>query len=248
MRRQGGLGWLVMVVLVVAAVVAALLAGVAVGTVINAGMVVLVLVWLGVVLVVPWNVHLHAARVLEQMAESRARGLVVPDEQAFEAAAMKRRMLRVSVGLHVFSAAGLAVGAWVASWPQGWVFCALYLLATAVRPALAWFIHLRQRLTTLEQRVRFPRNDVLAVMTEMQQLKDRVEHLRGEQVRTYKETKETLAGQQRGLAGVEQRTHGLEQRLEQVHRSFESTVDRLGDNHEVMRGLKAFLRMVRAPA
>jgi hypothetical protein len=212
-----------------------LYAGVAPSTLLSLAAGALCLLWLVVVLTVPWNLCFAARQVVYDVQISREAGLEVAEHREAEARDIARRMLVLAICGHVVSAAVIAVLTYFAGAQLGYYFSAFYLLATAFRPAGAYTSHLRDRVRTLKQEVRYPREDVVEVRDRMTDLEVRMEGVRHEL--------EGLATVGRAL---ELADHDLGRRMTLMARRLDDTVDGLSDNQEVITGLKAFLRLVRA--
>ncbi|GAA2911466.1 hypothetical protein GCM10010517_77990 [Streptosporangium fragile] len=235
--------WIFLVALVTTVVAGWLLvyADVPLSTFLSLALGAISLIWLIVLLTLPWNLYFGARRVVHEIHASRERGIEVPEAHEAEALEIARRMRRFAIGGHLVSAAVLAVITFFSGADVGYYFAGFYLLSTFFRPAGAYLSHLRERVTTLMSEARHPREDVVSLVarvdglaTEMAALTESVERLR-------QDTAELRADLRAGDEGLERRITGLARR-------FEDTVDGLTDNHEVITGLKAFLRLVRADA
>jgi hypothetical protein len=198
------------------------------------------LAWLVVIVVLPWNLYFQARHLLFELQRSKQRGIAVQEQAEGEARAVESRMLRVSVGLHLVSAALLALGAWLSGERLGHVFAALYLLSTLFRPAVEYYRYLRARLTAALDEVKYPRDDIQRVVAEVRQLlEDRT--AQGKALSTLREEHAALEAAM--VAG----DRDAQRRLDAVARKFEETIDRLTDNQEIISGIKAFLRLVQVP-
>ena len=201
---------------------------------------VVVLAWLVVVVVLPWNLHFAARHLLDEMATSKARGVEVRAAAEDKAKATASLMVRVSVGLHVASAVVLAIGARLAEQPLGYAFAALFLLSTLFRPAVEYYRYVRRQLGTALVEVRYPRDDVMKLVSDVEAL-----------LRTQGEHSDQLLHAQQEHARlqmeVHQRSDEAKRKLDAVARRFEETIDRLTDNQEIISGIKAFLRLVQQP-
>lgn len=199
------------------------------------------LLWLILLVTLPWNLHFRAREVLGDLRRSRAAGILVSDEQLAFAQRVKRWTLFISFGVHLLSAAvALALATWAEA-PLGYPFAGFYLLSCIVRPATAAVVQLRRRLETLAAETRFPRDDVL-------RLRGQVE---AHELATERHTKAlTELGERHEalVAQAERQRLELEQRLAALARKFEDSLDRLTDNRELIAGIKAFLRMIRGEA
>ncbi len=196
--------------------------------------------WLVVIVVLPWNLYFQARHVLVEMKRSRARGIPVGDEQEAETRRVQARMLRISIGLHLVSAALLWLGSYLSNEPLGSAFAALFLLSTLFRPAVEYYRYLRGHLGDVLNEVKYPRDDVAKLVADVKRDGERVEALEA--------AHRALTAQ---LATLEHssmaRTSEAYRRLDTVARKFDEALDRLTDNREVISGLKAFLRLVREP-
>jgi hypothetical protein len=201
------------------------------------GMGTVCLAWLLAVLVLPWNLYFRARHLLAEMVRSERRHIPVDAEARREATLLERRMLRFSVGLHLFSALLLAAGSWLLGQRLGYLFAGLFLLSTLFRPAVEYYQYLHARLAAWLGEVRYPREDVVKLVQDV------------------RATAETVRAQGRQLAQLEKQRLLLEEalragdlenqrRLELVARKFEETIDRLTDSQEIISGIKAFLRLV----
>ncbi|MFI7383306.1 hypothetical protein [Streptomyces sp. NPDC049813] len=204
------------------------------------------LLWLVLLLTVPWNLYFRARSVVHEARISRERGLDVPADRDAEAARIAAVMLRLAVAAHLVTGSGTVLAAWATGRTAGYWLAGLYLLSTLFRPAGAYFGALRSRLTTLHGEVRFPRDDVVAVRTAVTALQ------KGAAVQEEKaeETYRTLAALRTSVDAVGLSAHGraesVEARFDALSREFESVVHRLTDNQEIIAGLRAFLRLLRA--
>jgi hypothetical protein len=200
----------------------------------TAGAALLCLAWLLVIVVLPWNVYFQARHVLFEMQRSRGRGIAVSDTQHAEAQRVERRMLRVSIGMHVVSALLLALGAALLMQPLGYAFSALFLLSTLFRPGVEYYRYLRRRLADLLADVTYPRDDVHALVAS---------------VRAHTQSLESLKHAHDALErDALARDQAQQRKLDAVARRFDETLDRLTDSRELVAGLRAFLKMVREDA
>jgi hypothetical protein len=205
----------------------------------------LLLLWLIVVLTVPWSLYFQARALQAEIRESVERGLEVPEGRAEEAARYASRLLRAAIGAHVVSAAVIAVIAFFSGREVGYWFAGFYLVSTLFRPSQAYFAHLRTRLRAMMQEVKFPREDVLdlkrrldAAEAQDTALRERIQELtaEGEALRD-----RLVAAEERSA----EQAARLDRRLDALGRRFQDTVAELTDNQEVISGIKAFLRLLR---
>jgi hypothetical protein len=203
----------------------------------TAALVIACLVWLLVVLTLPWNLHFKAKAVLFEMQRARERGLAERKDREEEARGVARRMLRISVLLHVASAALAAGGAWLSGAHWAYVFSGAYLFSGLFRPGVAWYVYLRTRLGIIGSEASFPPDDVKSLKAEVA----RVCAMACAAVDAEKKLREKV--EQRDKAN-DARHKDLERRFTLLARKFEETIDRLTDNQQIISGIKAFLRLI----
>lgn len=199
------------------------------------------LIWLIIVVSLPWNLHFRAREVLAELRRSAAAGIQVTDEQIAFAERVKRVTLTTSLGLHILSALvalGLAV---LGDQPLGYPFAGFYLLSCLVRPMIAAMQQVRRRLETIADDTRFPRDDVM-------KLRGMVEAHEAAVTRFEEEIAAMRRQHEELQAAVDRQRADLEGRIGALARKFEESLDRLTDNQELISGIKAFLRMVREPS
>ncbi|WP_406004953.1 hypothetical protein OG440_01340 [Streptomyces sp. NBC_00637] len=230
-----------------AALVFAYVAGAPPAVVLAVGAGVLSLLWLMLLLTVPWNLYFRAHAVLAEIAVSREKGIEISSARDAEAARIARTMLRAAVAGHVVTGALTLAVTWATGEFTGYWFAAFFLLSTFFRPAGAYFGQLRRRLGTLLKDVTYPRDDVV----EMRARVDRaeagtrvLEEKAEEQYKALAELRRTVDAL--AMSTIEQ-ADKADRRITALGREFESTVNRLTDNQDIIAGVKAFLRLLRTP-
>jgi hypothetical protein len=275
-RSSGVIKWWAMIVVGAAAalLIAWLghLAGVSPRTLLSIGAAVAALAWLIVLVAVPWNLYFAARRVVVEMTVSRRRGIDVQQAQEAEAGRIARRMLWFALGGHVVTAAAAGVVTYFSGATLGYYVTASYLLAAAIRPAAAYFAHLRERISVLSRETLYPREDVVSLREKMAGLEIAVKTLEKE----LSESRSTLVCDLRqtdakladGIQHARQiltadlarlqdaqvadrdtaraRDNELGRRIDTMIRRIDETLTGLGDQQELLTGLRALVRMVRA--
>ncbi|MFC5805094.1 hypothetical protein [Streptomyces formicae] len=214
--------------------------------VLGAAVGVLALLWLLVLLTVPWNLYFRAHAVLAEIAVSREKGIAVSAARDAEARRIARTMLRTAVAGHVLTAGGVVAVTMATGQATGYWFAGFFLLSTLFRPAGAYFTQLRRRLGLLLKDVTHPRDDVVELRTRVDRVEAGMTVLEGkaeEQYRALAELRRTADAL--GVASYE-RADDADRRIAALGREFESTVNRLTDDQEIIAGVKAFLRLLRA--
>jgi hypothetical protein len=250
------------------------LAGVSPAVLWSVGAAFAALTWVIVLVTVPWNLFFAARRVVAEAAVSRERGIVVRPDQDGEARRIARVTLWFAIGGHLGSAAVAAVVAHVSGAVVGYYIAAFFLLSTTARPALAYFAHLRQRITTLAREVTHPRDDMVTLAHDVKVLTASVDELR-DGLREHQRVAATeLRHATSGLAAdhahlrqqistdltrledtqaadrtaARTREDDLRRALEQMVRRIDATLDGISDHQELLTGLRALVRMIRSDA
>ena len=175
------IGWfLVLVGAAVALLIAWLghIVSVPVTTLLTVGAVIIALSWLIVLTTVPWNLYFAARRAAQEMAVSRERGIAVRFAYDEEAGRISRRMLWLALGAHIGTAAVVAVITYFSGATVGYYFAGFYLLSTAIRPAVAYVAHVRERIMVLTRESTYPRDDVMSLKQRVDRATKAVSELR----------------------------------------------------------------------
>ncbi|MEV5551564.1 hypothetical protein AB0L35_36455 [Streptomyces sp. NPDC052309] len=220
--------------------------GAPLGTVLGTAAGVLALLWLLVLLTVPWNLYFRAHSVLAEIRLSREKGLDVPPVRDTEASRIARIMLRTAVAGHLVTAGAVLAVAVATGERLGYWFAGFFLLSTAFRPAGAWFAQVRRRLGTLLRDVTYPRDDVVELKGEVHRLVRGTEVLQGKAEEQYRALAELRRTMDALTASVYARADEADRRIAALGREFEATVNRLTTNEEIISGVKAFLRLIRS--
>ncbi len=198
------------------------------------------LLWLVVLVTLPWNLHFRAREVLAEMRRSIDAGITVTAQQLAFAEKVKRWTLVASLGVHFLSAAVALVIAVYTDSRLGYPFAGFYLLSSLARPAASSIQQVRRRLEHIAEDTRYPRDDVMKLRMQVASHEAAVKELR-----------ETLAAlrleHDAAVMRTDKQRGELELKISALARKFEESLDRLTDNRELIGGIKAFLRMVREP-
>ena len=195
------------------------------------------LAWFFVLLKAPWDLFFQARGVAEEMVRSREAGIRVDPAREAYVARLSRRLLALALSAHVASALLAAGAAAFGGGVVGWWFAAFYLVSTAFRPAVSAYRHLRDKLRTLFTEVRFPREDVLGMRESVQEHSHAVSSLQSEVTQLRRDLAEERTERQASA-------RELREAQDSLARELERTVTRLTDNGDVVRGIRAFVRLV----
>ncbi|AQS71443.1 hypothetical protein B1H29_35375 [Streptomyces pactum] len=228
------------------ALVLAYAVGAPLATVLTAAAGVLALLWLLVLLTLPWNMYFRAHSVLAEITVSRERGIDVSPVRDTEASRIARIMLRTAVAGHLVTAGAVLAVASATGERLGYWTAGLFLLSTVFRPAGAWFGQVRRRLGTLLRDVTYPRDDVVRLKGEVDRVARGAEVLQGKAEEQYRVLAELRRTMDALTASVYARADDTDRRITALGREFESTVNRLTTNEEIISGVRAFLRLMRS--
>jgi hypothetical protein len=242
--RDSGMGCGMLVILAIVGVVAWMLgledvvrASVAEGHLLDWLMGGFCLLWLLVLLKVPWDLYFQAQAVAFELQRAQERKIPVPAEREAYIHTLRRRLGWLAVGGHLFSAAVIALVTAFSHGQVGYYFAAFYLISTIFRPAVAGYVYLWQKLRAIAEEAHYPREDIQTVLERLERQESEARDLT-DQVRECREalvqeamTRDTEAAQ-------------LRQNVHALSREFETTISRLSDNQEVIKGVQAFVRLI----
>jgi hypothetical protein len=266
--------WAILVVGAAAALLIAWLSrisGVPMRTVLSIAAAALALGWLVVLVALPWNLYFAARRVVAEIVVSRERGIAVPEAQDSEARRIARRMLWFALAGHVGTATVAGVITYYSGSSVGYYFIGAYLLSATIRPAAAYFGHLRERIRVLSRESRHPREDIVALRQKVDWLEDAVKELRRELPHAARgladDIRRTESELGSGIAHVRQllsadlasardaqaadrdaaaaQAADSARRIDRIARRVEDTLDGISDHAELQAGLRALVRMIR---
>ena len=200
----------------------------------------LCLLWLLVILKVPWDLYFQAARVSFEIQRSKERKVAVPAGREEYIRALKPRLAWLAVGAHLLSAALVAGINYFTGGQVGYYFAVFYLVSTVFRPAVAGYWYLHSKLSAIQEEARYPREDVLTLLQKAEWQEQATRALADQMAQVREET-------QRDSQLRELETRELRQRVAAIGREFETTVNRITDNQEVIQGIQAFVRLITQP-
>ncbi|MDY6940918.1 MAG: hypothetical protein SWY16_25080 [Cyanobacteriota bacterium] len=181
--------------------------------------------WLIAIVTVPWNIYFGAKAVLNDAAESREKGIEVDNRQVEYVRLVTKRSLWAAIALHLFSAAGLYALAATGISAIGYISSGATLLFTALRPAIAFYQYLTDRLRNIGERLRYPREDIVEVRTRLSRLEETCQRL--EKQLDVDREESFAASQIRSIAGVRKDLSRLATAHEDLRATNQAEHDRL---------------------
>ena len=228
------------------------------------------LLWQVLLLTVPWSLYFQARQVVQETVTSRERGLRIPEGRAADAARIARRLRLLAIGSHLVTAAVVAVITYFSGFyllstvfrpAQAYLVYIRGQLRTMLKETRfprddvlelkAWVervegerVHLHEQLHRLEQRCDEQSGQIERSEADAARRADLVEAGLTERVDRI-EARGTVRTDQLE-ARFAARSDQVAQQVQALARRFEDALDSYSDNQDLVVGLKAFLRMLRA--
>ncbi len=133
--------------------------------------------WLIIITTVPWNIYFSARAVLSEAEASRQRKIVVNEQTCQYVVGVQQRVLRVAIAIHGISAISLYLLAAASISRVGYLGSVAALLLTGLRPAIAAYRYLMQRLASIGKEFVYPRQDIVTLQQKVEQLRTQQETL-----------------------------------------------------------------------
>jgi hypothetical protein len=218
------------------------------------------LLWLLLILRVPWDLFFETGNVLFEMQRSRERQLPVQPERYAYVRRLRRLTGLLAVGAHFASAAVIAVITYWARGQVGYYFAVFYIVATFFRPASRAYYFLMAKLREIRTEVKYPREDVLKLRddlaqavaemralkeTDLQALQDQLGRI-DKRVRATEESGGRLRAELGDLrAALEASERAFQTRLRTLSEEVERSLVKAFDNQNIVNGLSAFARLIK---
>ena len=202
------------------------------------------LLWLLVVLKVPWDLYFQAQSVAFEQQRARERQIALaPGREAF-IVSIRRKLLVAAIGAHLLSAVVIASVTWYSHGRVGYYFAAFYLLSTVFRPAVAAYSYLALKLSAIGEEAHYPREDVLELKHKVEWSENTCRDLASQMHEIREALKDNAEAWRTEAAERKEEDRVVRQGLHNLSREFETTVSRLTDNREVIQGIQAFVRLI----
>ncbi|HEX8069839.1 MAG TPA: hypothetical protein VF546_07805 [Pyrinomonadaceae bacterium] len=210
------------------------------------------LLWLLLLLRVPWDLFFEAGDVLFEMQRARERQMEVRPDRLLYVRRLRRRTGLLAVGAHLASAGVVALVTYWARGQVGYYFAVFYVVATFFRPAARAYHFLLAKLRELRAEVTYPREDVLKLRADLAQavadvraLEERSERLDARLGAT-EETDGRLRAELADVrAALERSERSFQTRLHTLSEEVERSLVKAFDNQNIVHGLTAFARLIK---
>jgi hypothetical protein len=129
------------------------------------------LVWLIVIVTVPWNIYFQARSIVAEAGESAKRGITLDDEKIAYTKRWADRALLLAILLHAATTLGMFYLATAGISFMGYFGAGAALILTFVRPVVRAYEYVRKRLAAINQVILYPREDVVTLKSDVEDLK-----------------------------------------------------------------------------
>jgi len=151
--------------------------GLPVGTFMDWLVGIIALMWLFLIVTVPWNAHFRAREILDEAEISKRKDILVIESSLLFAKKIVKRSLWIAIGLHVFSAIGLYILAASKVTPVGYVGAILAILLALFRPSVRVYEYIQTRLAAIREEFRYPRQDINELLNDIQDIKNSIANI-----------------------------------------------------------------------
>lgn len=218
------------------------------------------LIWLLLILRVPWDIYFEAGRVLFEMRRSAERDLAVNPVRARYVRRLRWAAGLVAVGSHLVSAAIIAWLTYRTEGRTGYYFAVFYVVATFFRPASRGYRFLMRQLGEIHSEVRYPREDVVKLRHDVEQVVEQLRSLEESRLGALDEVVRRLdvrlgAAEEAGVrtraevgdvrSAVARAEHSFQERVHRLSEEVERSLMRAFDNRDIVNGLSAFAKLIK---
>ncbi|MEV6774331.1 hypothetical protein AB0N05_37415 [Nocardia sp. NPDC051030] len=266
MKKYWGLFWAATALVIVVAALA-IWADVNAETAIGAGLGFVAFFWLVVVVTVPWNLYFATLQAGHRVNAAREREIPVPPAREGEVRTLARRLLVLAVGAHVVSAVAAAVVALLSGYVIGYYVAGFFLASIVFRPAGAYFGYLRARIAAMSRDIAYPPDDVRELREQLvavagnldatrsnlaawqesdgRQIDELRDEVRRQDQRAREEQRSMRETVARDHSDLLSRAEEVDRRIAAMITRFDTALNGVTDQQELMSGLRALVRFVR---
>lgn len=153
------------------------LVGIPVGTFLDWLIGIIAIMWLFLIVTVPWNAHFKAREILDEAEISKRKNILVIESSLDFAKRIAKRSLWIAIGLHAISAITLYILALLNITPIGYVGAIVAALLAFFRPSVRIYEYIQTRLASIREEFRYPRQDINELLADIQDLKSSVKEI-----------------------------------------------------------------------
>ena len=176
--------------------------------------------WLVIIVTVPWNLHFEAKTVLQEARRSKTRKIKIDTKELTYAQKVERSSLWLAIGLHLISAIALYAFSYFKISVVGYFGAGATLLFTFLRPAIRAYEYISERLSSLRHEVSYPREDVLTLQDKIYVLESETKTFRESTTQQQEAQDEQQARMARALESLENALNTLHTDNEHAHKNL----------------------------
>lgn len=201
--------------------------------------------WLLLITTVPWNLHFKAKEVLSDGKDSKEAEIEVREQDMAYAKKVARTYLIVAILLHIGSFAGFYYLAESGISVVGYYGAGAALLLTALRPSVRLYEYITYRLRQMQERIHFPREDVISLTYEVRGITHKIEDFKSEMENAKAQRKE----QDQKLQELRQRIQGwydeMLNKQQHIVKETEQKMATLSEDAAFLNQVRQLLRFIK---
>lgn len=218
------------------------------------------LIWLLLILRVPWDIYFETVNVLFEMKRSLERHLEVKPDRMRYVRRLRFVTGSIAVGSHLISAAIIAL---LTYWTQGrigYYFALFYIVATFFRPTSRAYHYLMKQLGEIRSEIKYPREDVVKLRHDVEQVVRDISTLKDVQVKGLEESLQhidkrlgtaeeseckILADLGDVRSAISRSEKSFQERIHRLSEEVERSLMKAFDNQDIVNGLSAFAKLIK---
>lgn len=197
----------------------------------------------------PWNLYFEARALIEDQAYAADKGKELKEKDRADAKKLAKLLLILCIALHISTAAGVGIYTYFEPTTMGYVFASAFLISVMFRPMASFYAYQMERLKVLRGDLRFPRDDVHLLKSRVDNLEPGHKDLKLEVASMNSSLQAMKDNLNERITGVDERLTGTkrhyDEQIDKICREFERSIERLTEDKELLRGIKAFIRLVK---
>ncbi len=128
-------------------------------------------------------------------------------------------------------------------------FSLFFLLSNGFRPVIAFYLHQKSRFAELKNRCRVPREDAVDFSNRIKELEKSLDTMKEESKQAAKKAEKRFDKTQLELEQLYQKIIELRrfylEKIDRVCAEFQRSIEHLTQDKELLRGMKALIKMVK---
>lgn len=197
----------------------------------------------------PWNLYFEAKSLLEDQGYATDKGKEVKEKDKSDAKKLAKLLLLLCMALHIGTATGLGIYTYFNPSMMGTVFASAFLISVMFRPMASFYAYQMERLKVLRGELRFPRDDVHLLKSRVDRLEPKQEDVKHQVDSVTNSLNAFKDNVSLRVTGVDERLtdtkRHYDEQIDKICREFERSIERLTEDKELLRGIKAFIRLVK---